>query len=140
MPDDLHDDDILFWSEYQANLLCHLGRGEGVNGIDWEHVAEEIQDVGLSELHAAQNYLNLMLVHLMQIWLPPHLLAASCLVNMPPLRDLTRAHPQKTPAPWRRTLRSPGCALSSSPPRSRIAPTVPAASRSDAAASPPRPG
>jgi hypothetical protein len=71
MPDDLYDRDILIWSESQADLLRRLGRGEGVNGIDWAHVVEEIEVVGLSELHSVQSYLNLMLVHLLKIWLCP---------------------------------------------------------------------
>jgi len=67
MPDELYDSDILIWSEHQADLLRRLGRGEGVNGIDWAHVVEEIEGVGLSELHAVQNYLSPMLVHLLKI-------------------------------------------------------------------------
>jgi hypothetical protein len=72
MPDDLYDSDILVWSEHQADLLRRLGRGEGVNGVDWAHVAEEIEDVGLSELHAVESFLNLMLVHLLKIRLWPN--------------------------------------------------------------------
>jgi hypothetical protein len=71
MPDDLYDRDILSWSEHQADLLRRLGRGEGMNGIDWAHVVEEIEDVGLSELHSVRSYLNLMLVHILKIWLSP---------------------------------------------------------------------
>ncbi len=71
MPNDLYDRDILMWSEQQADLLRRLERGERVNGVDWTHVVEEIEDVGLSELHSVQSYLNLMLVHLLKIWLSP---------------------------------------------------------------------
>src|ERR1700676_986513 len=67
MPNDLYDRDILIWSEQQADLLRRLERGERVNGVDWAHVVEEIEDVGLSELHSVQSYLNLMLVHLLKI-------------------------------------------------------------------------
>jgi hypothetical protein len=67
MPDDLYDRDVLAWSEYQADLLRRLARGERVNEVDWEHVVEEIEDVGLSELHAVQSYLNQMLVHLLKL-------------------------------------------------------------------------
>jgi hypothetical protein len=49
MPDDLYDRVALAWSEHQAGLLW---RGERVNEVDWEHVIEEIEDVGLSELLA----------------------------------------------------------------------------------------
>jgi hypothetical protein len=67
MPDDLYDHDILTWSRHQAALLRRLSRGELVNGVDWEHVVEEIEDVGLSELNAVRGYLRQMLVHLLKI-------------------------------------------------------------------------
>jgi hypothetical protein len=67
MPDDLYDHDILTWSRHQAALLRRLSRGEPVNGVDWEHVVEEIEDVGLSELNAVRSYLRQMLVHLLKI-------------------------------------------------------------------------
>jgi hypothetical protein len=67
MPDDLYDRDVLAWSEHQADLLRRAARGEMVNDIDWEHVVEEIEDVGLSELHAVQSYLEQLLVHLLKL-------------------------------------------------------------------------
>ena len=67
MPDDLYDRDVLAWSEHQADLLRRLARGERVNDVDWEHVVEEIEDVGLSELNAVQSYLRHMLAHLLKV-------------------------------------------------------------------------
>jgi hypothetical protein len=67
MPDDLYHRDALAWSEYQADLLRRVARGERVNEVDWEHVIEEIEDVGLSELHAVESYLDLIFVHLLKI-------------------------------------------------------------------------
>jgi len=67
MPDDLYDRDILTWSEHQADLLRRLARGEGVNGIDWDHVVEEIEDVGRSEFHATESFLSLLMVHLLKV-------------------------------------------------------------------------
>lgn len=64
MPDDLYDRDALAWSEHQAGLLR---RGERVNEVDWEHVIEEIEDVGLSQSNTVQSYLRLMLVHLLKV-------------------------------------------------------------------------
>ena len=46
MPDNLYERDILSWSEHQADLLRCLARGEWAIGIDWEHVVQEIEDVG----------------------------------------------------------------------------------------------
>jgi hypothetical protein len=67
MPDDLYDRDILAWSEHQASLLRRVARGERVNEVDWEHVIEEVEDVGLSELHSVESFLELILVHLLKI-------------------------------------------------------------------------
>ena len=67
MPDGLYERDILSWSEHQADLLRRLARGERVNDVDWEHVVEEIEDVGLSELHSVESCLDLTLVHLMRV-------------------------------------------------------------------------
>jgi hypothetical protein len=70
MSDDLYERDVLAWSESQASLLRRLARGERVNDVDWEHVVEEIEGVGLSELHAVESFLTLMLVHLLKsrVW------------------------------------------------------------------------
>ena len=68
MPDDdLYDHDILAWSEHQSSLLRRVARGERVNEVDWLHVVEEIEDVGLSELNAVRSYLRQMLVHLLKL-------------------------------------------------------------------------
>ncbi|WP_428486598.1 DUF29 family protein [Rhodopila sp.] len=65
MPDDLYERDILAWSHHQADLLRRLGRGERANDVDWTHLAEAIEDVGLSELHSVESHLSLVLVHLL---------------------------------------------------------------------------
>ena len=39
---DLYDDDILWWSEQQAELLRRVGAGEGVN----DQMVEEIESGG----------------------------------------------------------------------------------------------
>jgi hypothetical protein len=67
MPDDLYERDALAWSERQAALLRRVARGERVNDVDWDHVVEEIEDVGLSELNAVHSYLYQMLVHLLKL-------------------------------------------------------------------------
>ena len=68
MPDDLYDRDILAWSEHQSALLRRVARGERLNDVDWDHVVEEIEDVGLSELNAVRSYLRQMLVHLLKLY------------------------------------------------------------------------
>ena len=67
MRDSLYDRDVLAWSEHQADLLRRLGRGERVNDVDWAHVAEEIEDVGLSELHSVESFINLVMLHLLKL-------------------------------------------------------------------------
>ncbi len=67
MPDGLYERDILAWSQHQADLLRRLGRGERVNDVDWTNVAEEIEDVGLYELHSVESFLNQILVHLLKL-------------------------------------------------------------------------
>jgi hypothetical protein len=72
MPDDLYESDILVWSEKQAALLRRLARGEGLNeAVDWDHVIEEVGDVGLSELHACENLLVQALAHLLKLHAEP---------------------------------------------------------------------
>lgn len=66
-----YDSDILLWSEQQADLLRRMARGERVNGLDWENVAEEIESVGRSELHAVESQLRVALTHLLLMALAP---------------------------------------------------------------------
>ncbi len=68
MPDDLYERDILAWAEQQAILLTRLASGERLNAsVDWPHVIEELQDVGLSELRACESLLRQALVHLLKL-------------------------------------------------------------------------
>jgi Domain of unknown function DUF29 len=61
---DLHDTDILLWSERQADLRRHAA-GERVNdaAIDWPNIAEEIEDVGRSERNSVESHLVQALLH-----------------------------------------------------------------------------
>ena len=68
MPDDLYERDILSWSEHQADLLRRVAKGELVNGVDWDHVVQEIEDVGLSHLIAVDSFLRQMIVHLLKVY------------------------------------------------------------------------
>jgi hypothetical protein len=67
MPGSLYEHDVLVWAEQQAGLLRRLAEGERVNdAVDWPNVIEELQDVGLSELHACESLLRQALVHLLK--------------------------------------------------------------------------
>jgi hypothetical protein len=67
MPDDLYWDDSLAWSEQQAARLRRLAAGERVNDVDWEHVIEEIEDVGRSGLRACTSLLLRAIEHLLKL-------------------------------------------------------------------------
>ena len=67
MSNGLYEQDILAWSETQAGLPRRLGRGERVNDADWTNLAEEIESVGLSELHAVESLLTLILTRLLEL-------------------------------------------------------------------------
>jgi len=62
---DLYDTDIALWSEHQADLLRRRAAGQLVNDadLDWPHIAEEIADVGKSELNATLAQIDNILRH-----------------------------------------------------------------------------
>ena len=63
---DLYWDDILIWSERQADLLRRLAAGERVNdAVDWENVIDEVETVGRSEFKGVQRLLEVGLTHLL---------------------------------------------------------------------------
>src|SRR6195952_183470 len=63
-----YDTDILVWSEHQAELLRRRAAGELVNDaeMDWPNIAEEIEAVGRSELHAVESLLVQALRHMLK--------------------------------------------------------------------------
>lgn len=65
----LYDEDILLWSEQQAELIRRLGRTRRdlPNEFDVENVAEEIESVGRSEMASVESFLRLLLLHLIKI-------------------------------------------------------------------------
>jgi hypothetical protein len=61
---DLYDNDILLWSERQAELLRRLAAGEPVNEApDWTNIIEEVGDVGRNMLRACRSHLFQALLH-----------------------------------------------------------------------------
>jgi hypothetical protein len=67
MPDDLYHTDILGWSRAQAERLRRLQRGERVNDVDWEHVIEEIEDLGKSEFRTVTSNLRNAFLHALKV-------------------------------------------------------------------------
>jgi Domain of unknown function DUF29 len=65
-PDDaLYEEDFYAWTQQQAALLRRLPLTG--NSIDREHVAEEIEDLGKSDLRAAQSLVEHIIEHLLKL-------------------------------------------------------------------------
>ena len=90
---DLYDDDIVEWSERQADLLRRRAAGDLANdaAIDWPNVAEEIEDVGRSQLDALESLITNILGHMLKCEAWPNARAVS--------------HWQAEIRGWRRQLR-----------------------------------
>jgi hypothetical protein len=72
-----YEEDVYAWAEQQASALRRLmSRHDLPNELDLVHVAEEIEDVGLSELRAVESFLENILVHLIKLWAEPSALSA----------------------------------------------------------------
>ena len=70
---DLYDDDILLWSEQQADLLRRHAAGERINdaAIDWPNIAEEIESVGNEQLYAVESLLVQAIRHMLKAYCWP---------------------------------------------------------------------
>jgi len=69
----LYDEDILLWSEQQAEVIRKLGRSRRdlPNELDVENVAEEIESVGRSEFASVKSLLRQILMHLIKLMVEP---------------------------------------------------------------------
>jgi len=74
----LYDEDILLWSEQQAEIIRQLGRTRRdlPNKLDIENVAEEIESVGRSELASVKSLVRQIFLHLMKLATEPDAAAA----------------------------------------------------------------
>lgn len=63
--DALYDQDFYAWTQQQADLLRHLPVTG--NRVDAENVAEEIEDLGRSELRTAQSLVEHIIEHLLKL-------------------------------------------------------------------------
>ena len=64
-----YDADILAWSERQSELLRRRAAGDLVNEAepDWANIAQQIQDVGRSELRSTRSALRQALRHMLKV-------------------------------------------------------------------------
>ena len=61
----LYDEDFYAWTQQQADLLRRLPTTS--NQLDAELIAEEIEDLGRSELHACQSLVEHIIEHLLKL-------------------------------------------------------------------------
>jgi hypothetical protein len=64
-PAELYDDDFYAWTQQQAEALRTHFRGD--NRLDVEHLAEEIEDLGKSDLHAVESFIENVIEHLLKL-------------------------------------------------------------------------
>ena len=63
--DALYEEDFYAWTQQQAGLLRRMPLTS--NSVDAEHVAEEIEDLGRSELRTAQSLVEHIIEHLLKL-------------------------------------------------------------------------
>jgi hypothetical protein len=64
-PAELYDEDFYAWTQQQAKALRMHFRGD--NRLDVEHLAEEVEDLGKSELHAVESFIEQIIAHLLKL-------------------------------------------------------------------------
>jgi hypothetical protein len=96
----LYDIDIVAWAEQQARLL----RAGQFAGLDIEHIAEEIEDVGKSEQRELASRLSVLLAHLLKWQYQPERRGSSWLCTIRAQRRSLAIRLQRTPS-LRATLR-----------------------------------
>jgi Domain of unknown function DUF29 len=64
-PDLLYEEDFYAWTQQQAGLLRRLPVIS--NELDVDHIAEEIEDLGRSDLRTAQSLCELIVEHFLKI-------------------------------------------------------------------------
>lgn len=66
-PTSLYDEDFLAWSRQQAAALRSAARSGSNQQLDWENLAEEIEDLGASQRSATASYIMRIIQHLVKL-------------------------------------------------------------------------
>ncbi|WP_448207886.1 DUF29 domain-containing protein [Azospirillum sp. sgz302134] len=66
-----YDDDFYAWTQEQARLLREAARERLNTPIDWTQVAEEIEDMGKSDLRTVNSHLARVIEHLLKLEFSP---------------------------------------------------------------------
>ena len=62
-----YDEDLVIWTEEQARALRSAAATGWNAPIDWEHVAEEIESLGISERRSLASRVRTVVEHLMKV-------------------------------------------------------------------------
>jgi hypothetical protein len=62
---ELYDEDFYAWTQQQAQALRTHFKGD--NRLDVERLAEEVEDLGKSELHAVESFIEHIIAHLLKL-------------------------------------------------------------------------
>jgi hypothetical protein len=65
--------DFYAWTQQQAKLL----RNKEINCLDWQNIAEEIEDMGRSEKRQLESRLEVLIMHLLKWQFQPNLRSRS---------------------------------------------------------------
>jgi len=68
---DLYEDDFIGWTEVQARALREAARHPTNLPLDWDHLAEEIEDLGRSYRRALASQVGLVIEHLLKLEFSP---------------------------------------------------------------------
>lgn len=66
--DDLYEQDFYVWTQEQAAALRAAAKAGGrSNAVEWERLAEEVEDLGKRDLREASSYVALIIEHLYKL-------------------------------------------------------------------------
>ena len=68
---DLYEEDFIGWTEQQAKVLREAARHPTNLALDWEHLAEEIEDAGRFYRRTLANHVRLVIEHLLKLEFSP---------------------------------------------------------------------
>lgn len=68
-----YETDFYGWTQQQAQIL----RNQQISNIDWNHLAEEIEDMGRSEKRELGSRLEILIMHLLKWQFQPNLRSRS---------------------------------------------------------------
>src|SRR5262249_61141493 len=63
----LYDEDFLVWSRQQAKALRSAARGSSNQTLDWQNLAEEIEDLGKRERRELASRVSTIIEHLIKL-------------------------------------------------------------------------